>query len=102
MDGADRYRNPEHDLPTDFAAQRDHYYQQLQMPRDAEAFIHHLQTTLRQWLATLKGVYRRIRRFACVSKVKTSFISRRWSDNPILPIPPCSSGRSVGASRMWS
>lgn len=25
------------------------------MPRDAEAFIHHLQTTLRQWLATLNG-----------------------------------------------
>ena len=55
VDGADRYRNPEHDLPTDFAAQRDHYYQQLKMPRDAEAFIHHLQTTLRQWLATLNG-----------------------------------------------
>ena len=55
MDGADRYRNPEHDLPTDFAAQRDHYDQQLPMPRDAEAFIHRLQTTLRQWLATLNG-----------------------------------------------
>ena len=55
VDGADRYRNPEHDLPTDFAAQRDHYYQQLQMPRDAEAFIHHVQTTLRQGLTTLNG-----------------------------------------------
>ena len=42
-------------MPTDFAAQRDHYYQQLRMPKDAEAFIHHLQTTLRQWLATLNG-----------------------------------------------
>ena len=55
VDGADRYRNPERDLPTDFAAQRDHYYQQLQMPRDAGVFINHLQTTLRQWLTTLNG-----------------------------------------------
>jgi len=51
--GADRYRNPEHDLPADFAAKRDSYYELMKVPRDADTFIEQIQGSMRQWLATL-------------------------------------------------
>ena len=50
--GADRYRNPEQDLPADFAAKRDSYYALLQMPRDAQVFIDTVRASMRQGLAT--------------------------------------------------
>ncbi|SMO57809.1 Tn3 family transposase [Melghirimyces algeriensis] len=37
--GADRYRNPEEDLPDDFEARRQEHYHTLQQPLDADAFI---------------------------------------------------------------
>jgi len=37
--GADRYRNPDEDLPQDFDVKRDSYYAQLAQPRDVEVFI---------------------------------------------------------------
>lgn len=51
--GADRYRNPEYDLPADFAAKRDSYYEQLKAPKDAEAFIAQIQSAMREWLTRL-------------------------------------------------
>lgn len=39
VDGADRYRNPDDDLPADFEVQRDTYYQGLGLSRDAGAFV---------------------------------------------------------------
>ncbi len=53
VSGADRYRNPEHDLPADFATKRDSYYELLKAPKDAEVFIEQIQGSMRQWLATL-------------------------------------------------
>jgi len=102
VDGADRYRNPEHDLPTDFAAKRDHYYQQLQMPRDAEVFINHLQTTLRQWLTTLNGGLAGNPKVRLRQQGQNLIHLTPLERQPDPPIPPCSSGRSVGAGRMWS
>jgi hypothetical protein len=37
--GANRYRNPDEDLPADFEARRTAYYQALNLPADAEQFI---------------------------------------------------------------
>jgi hypothetical protein len=51
--GADRYRNPDEDLPQDFDAKRDSYYADLGQPRDAEVFIASLQETMRAALDTL-------------------------------------------------
>ncbi|MEO7559878.1 MAG: Tn3 family transposase, partial [Nitrosospira sp.] len=51
--GADRYRNPEHDLPADFATKRDSYYELLKAPKDGDVFIEQIQGAMRQWLATL-------------------------------------------------
>ena len=36
--GAKRYRNPDDDLPQDFDAKREQYYQDLQQPIDADPF----------------------------------------------------------------
>jgi TnpA family transposase len=48
--GADRYRNPDDDLPTDFEAQRKPYYQALDLPLDAAQFIANLKDEMRQAL----------------------------------------------------
>ena len=39
VEGADRYRNPDADVPGDFAANRHHYYQWLGQPVEAESFV---------------------------------------------------------------
>lgn len=50
--GANRYRNPDEDLPTDFNANRENYYQALNLPLDAEQFIANLQAEMREVLNT--------------------------------------------------
>jgi TnpA family transposase len=51
--GANRYRNPDEDLPADFEAQRTPYYQALSLPLDADRFIADLQDEMRAALQTL-------------------------------------------------
>lgn len=53
MVGANRYRNPDEDLPADFETQRASYYQALDLPLDPDRFIAGLQEDLRTALATL-------------------------------------------------
>ncbi|MBP8163304.1 MAG: Tn3 family transposase [Propionivibrio sp.] len=50
--GANRYRNPDDDLPADFDQNREEYYQALSLPLDAERFIADLQTEMRDALST--------------------------------------------------
>ena len=45
--GANRYRNPDEDLPADFDENREDYYQALNLPLDAERFIADLQAEMR-------------------------------------------------------
>jgi hypothetical protein len=51
--GADRYRDPDEDLPRDFDARRADYYQALNQPREADQFVDRLQRELREALAAL-------------------------------------------------
>lgn len=51
--GANRYRNPDEDVPSDFAVQRPAYYAALQLPTQAEDFVRQLQHTMRDELAAL-------------------------------------------------
>lgn len=51
--GAQRYRNPAEDLPADFEAQRERYYQALNLPLDADMFIATLQAEMKEALRTL-------------------------------------------------
>lgn len=52
VEGADRYRDPEQDLPADFDEKRDIYYDMLKAPKDAKDFIEQVQVSMRQWLKT--------------------------------------------------
>ncbi len=51
--GADRFRNPDEDLPADFDAQRAAYYEALHQPLDADVFIKGLQDEMAAALAAL-------------------------------------------------
>ena len=51
--GANRYRNPDEDLPTDFDQQRQTYYQALTLPEDVENFITSLQQQMSAGLEKL-------------------------------------------------
>jgi len=51
--GANRYRNPDEDLPADFESQRKHYYQALSLPLDPANFITGLQVEMREALQVL-------------------------------------------------
>ncbi len=51
--GANRFRNPDEDLPADFDAQRTAHYQALGLPLDAGVFIDSLQEEMRVALAQL-------------------------------------------------
>ena len=39
VQGANRYRNPDEDLPADFERKRDDYYSALHLPQDGKAFV---------------------------------------------------------------
>lgn len=55
--GANRYRNPDEDLPTDFDQHRQIYYQALTLPQDVETFISDLQQKMASGLENLdKGM----------------------------------------------
>src|SRR5262249_6331709 len=49
--GADRFRNPEDDLPADFATQRTTYYAALQQPESADDFITGVRTAMEDALS---------------------------------------------------
>src|SRR5262249_45786315 len=51
--GANRYRNPEEDLPADFEQQRMAYYEALRQPLDADTFVHSVQQSMTHALAAL-------------------------------------------------
>lgn len=51
VESADRYRNPDDDVPTDFAQQREAYYTDLNQPLDVDAFITREQQALTDALA---------------------------------------------------
>jgi TnpA family transposase len=54
VEGADRYRNPEEDLPQDFEEQREAYYAALELPSEANRFIDSLRQEMIDVLDTLE------------------------------------------------
>jgi hypothetical protein len=60
--GANRYRNPDEDLPADFEAQRTPYYEALKLPLNADRFIADLQAEMREALHILDAGMPRNRR----------------------------------------
>ena len=104
--GAKRYRNPDEDLPQDFEAKREQYYQDLQRSVDVEPFIAQIQRDMTQALDQLnrgmpsnpkvaildkRGGWIRLTPLEAqaepehLAKLKEE-ISRRWSIIPLLDI----------------
>lgn len=59
--GANRYRNPDDDLPTDFSQKRDTYYEALHHPTAADHFIEQIKGDMRAALRSLDEAIPRIR-----------------------------------------
>ncbi len=97
--GANRYRNPEEDLPTDFEQQRDIYYQALQQPEDVEEFIQNLQQQMTQGLTQLdRGIPKN-------DPVKILTKNNGWirlSPFDALPDPPNLSRLKTEIEQRWS
>ena len=53
VEGADRFRNPDEDLPVDFETKREAYYQALKQPTDVESFIETVRQDMHHWLGKL-------------------------------------------------
>jgi TnpA family transposase len=53
VEGADRYRNPDEDVPADFSNNRDEYYASLTLPREANEFVKQVKSQLEQALHML-------------------------------------------------
>lgn len=51
--GADRYRNPDEDLPQDFEERREEYYEELGQPLQAERFVSVLKETMEAAIGAL-------------------------------------------------
>ena len=62
--GADRFCNPDEDVPTDFANNRSDYYEALGWPLDAEAFVSQIKIELEAALSNLNS------NLPCNEKVK--------------------------------
>jgi TnpA family transposase len=60
VDGADKWRNPDEDLPRDFATNRAEHYEKLRKPLDPSVFTGALQEELRTELAALHTVLPRL------------------------------------------
>jgi hypothetical protein len=61
IEGANRYRDPDNDLPTDFSQKRATYYEALRQPTEADVFIEKLKEEMRKALRSLDGAMPRIR-----------------------------------------
>jgi len=61
IEGANRYRDPDDDLPTDFSQKRATYYEALRQPTEADVFIEKLKEEMRKALRSLDGAMPRIR-----------------------------------------
>ncbi len=55
VEGADRYRDPDQDLPADFDARRAEHYATLKLPLDAQAFIGRVRAEMTDALAAVDG-----------------------------------------------
>ena len=75
--GADRYRNPDDDLPKDFAERRDTYYDDLKLSQDAAGFVAGIKAQLEEELRLLN-----------TNIPHNDKVSLRWSGDNRISITP--------------
>ncbi len=89
VEGADRYRNPDEDVPADFAQQREEYYTALNQPLDVEAFIARERQALSDALALLNAGMPRNPKVKIGERNGKGWIAL----SPLEPLPePCQPG----------
>ena len=81
VEGANRHRNPDHDLPTDFSQKRVAYYEALHQPTEADAFIEKLKEEMRKALHSLDAAMPRISK-------KVKFLPNRKKAISLSPLDP--------------
>ena len=87
MVDADRYRNPDDDLPLDFDANRENYYQDLGQTTDATAFVEQLRSEMSTALELLN---RRCR------KTQVRILSQGKNRVSIAPLTPATGAYKFG------
>ncbi len=109
MEGANKYRNPDDDLPKDFEEKREEYYKALSLPEEAKAFVASLQaemiTALESFDRALPKLAPKVRRSTeevvrllrgpRLLRHKSSMTSPRGWEQQINRLP--SAGRSSGS-----
>ena len=78
--GADRFRNPDEDLPTDFNNKRETYYKALNQPMDTEIFITKFQDSMKDRLKTLND--------GLPNNSKVEILVRKKSHIKLSPLSP--------------
>lgn len=73
--GAKRFCNPDDDLPTDFEINRQHYYEELQLPTNAETFITQLKDRMSESLSRLNQMLPRNRNVSIKQRQSKATIS---------------------------
>lgn len=81
VEGANRYRNPDNDLPTDFSQKRAAYYEALHQPTEADAFIEKLKEDMRKALGSLNVAMPRV-------KNKVKLLPNRKKAIALSPLEP--------------
>ena len=85
-EGADRYRNPDEDLPSDFNLKRVEYYNELNLPLDVEIYISNLQKAMDKALKAFNDGYPKNSFVEITKKNKKSWI--KLSPSEAQPDPP--------------
>jgi TnpA family transposase len=96
--GADRYRNPDDDLPQDFEERRAEYYQELGRSQDARAFVDGLRAQMTEALKMLNKGMPRNAKARILWKGKN-----RISITPFEPLPAAPNLEAIKAEleRRW-
>lgn len=77
--GADRYRNPDEDLPSDFGERRKEYYESLGLRLDVDSVINDLKQSLHRALDQLNQTIPQNQRFGSPITKVGGFQSRHWN-----------------------
>jgi len=85
-EGADRYRNPDEDLPKDFDLKRGEYYDELKLPLDVEIYIASLQKAMNNALKAFNDGYPNNDLVEFIKKKKKNQI--KLSPSEAQPDPP--------------
>ena len=96
--GADRYRNPDDDLPSDFEMKREEYYAALKQPQEAEEFVTALKRSMAESLKRLNSTFPRNHKVKIIQGSKPRISIAKIDPQPD---PPNLSQLKAEVTRRW-